>query len=466
MQVNSQGIDQHMLAVSLGVPPIKRKRGRPPKSKQVFSDNNSTSLTVTHDDLRTNDDVPLKRKRGRPRKSKPLFSGSSDSNSTSLIVKHDALLPASDDIPLKRKRGRPRKSKPVFSGSSDSNSTSLIVKHDALLPASDDIPLKRKRGRPRKSKPVFSGSSDSNSTSLIVTHDALLPSSDDIPLKRKRGRPRKTKPVFSGSLDSNALLQRNDDILLKRKRGRPRKTGESLKQATRVEETETQTSSVSVGSLDAECKESKTKEKPVKRPTSSKLHSKKRNPKRYRTKEEVHQLLERCGVSDLDKVCKCLKAGIMNGHIHLVPSDEDPSGVHGLDQVIAKGVCNVCSGKVKATLRQLLYQGDIGWDYEDGSPDAKVFCTNDCGGMYVGGFCNGKVHMDGGKFYNHCIECPDFGVCIYDYRNIHCTTCGNHYFCSIFDEPFCPDCACSSDSDKQESIDLAIVPLLRAALRQ
>ena len=60
--------------------------------------------------------------------------------------------------------------------------------------------------------------------------------------------------------------------------------------------------------------------------------------------------------------------------------------------------------------------------------------------------CEGEPRFDSGKFHNHCVECPGFGMCIYDYREAHCDRwllfcmlmtelssqcffrCGHHYF--------------------------------------
>lgn len=59
--------------------------------------------------------------------------------------------------------------------------------------------------------------------------------------------------------------------------------------------------------------------------------------------------------------------------------------------------------------------------------------------MYLTGLCEGNPDLDSGKFHNHCIECDDFGVCIHDYRESHCTHCGEHYFegLSGFSCPHC-----------------------------
>jgi hypothetical protein len=49
--------------------------------------------------------------------------------------------------------------------------------------------------------------------------------------------------------------------------------------------------------------------------------------------------------------------------------------------------------------------------------------------MYVTGLCQGSPSLDSGKFHNHCTQCPEFGVCIGDYREAHCGNCGKHWFC-------------------------------------
>ena len=34
--------------------------------------------------------------------------------------------------------------------------------------------------------------------------------------------------------------------------------------------------------------------------------------------------------------------------------------------------------------------------------------------------CEGEPRFDDGKFHNHCTKCPGFGMCIDDYREVHC----------------------------------------------
>jgi len=88
---------------------------------------------------------------------------------------------------------------------------------------------------------------------------------------------------------------------------------------------------------------------------------------------------------------------------------------------------------VVCTVRHALKQRSSGGiDYCDGGEGGAVKCDNeDCGeGNYLTRLCMGlkEAHYDSGKFHNHCWKCPDFGECIFDYRNDHCDLCGDHYF--------------------------------------
>ena len=85
----------------------------------------------------------------------------------------------------------------------------------------------------------------------------------------------------------------------------------------------------------------------------------------------------------------------------------------------------------EATIADVLDQPVYGGhDYEDGGQEGAVQCE-DCCGMYVTGLCNGRPSFDSGKFHNHCVECPDFGQCIGDYREQHCMDCGKHWFAGM-----------------------------------
>ena len=136
-------------------------------------------------------------------------------------------------------------------------------------------------------------------------------------------------------------------------------------------------------------------------------------------KEAVNQLFRDAGV-DPNKVNKCLKAGVLNGH---VPLTEE--GTINLDQVLLKSGCNCCSKELTCTIRDALYQIEYGGnEYEDGGEHAAVQCNNEeefdgdgCGGNFITGLCNGNIHFDSGKFHNHCGKCANFGHCIGDYRS-------------------------------------------------
>lgn len=148
--------------------------------------------------------------------------------------------------------------------------------------------------------------------------------------------------------------------------------------------------------------------------------------KRNLTRKQVHDLLQKHGLDNPESVCACLKEGIRKGFIPLTP----PGVGDGLDVVIATGKCLVCGEhEIKATIRDVLYQGDVGYDYEDGAPDSKIRCPEeDCCGYYVASMCSGKPNLDTGKFYNHCTLCSAFGRCLGDYREAHCPACNRHYF--------------------------------------
>lgn len=173
---------------------------------------------------------------------------------------------------------------------------------------------------------------------------------------------------------------------------------------------------------------------------------------------EVDRRLEALGVS-AGSASKCTKAAILKGIIEI--KGEDPQE---LEQVICSEQSDECGHVMKATVGDLLKQPDYaGLDYEDGLQEATVTCgVDDCeeGRTYVTGICKGEFRFDSGKFHNHCMECPGFGVCIYDYREAHCDGCGKHYFAGNQGFP-CPRCKPNKwerrmyggDSDEYDSDD-------------
>lgn len=172
--------------------------------------------------------------------------------------------------------------------------------------------------------------------------------------------------------------------------------------------------------------------------------------KKYRTQKQVHNLLKKLGISEPESVCACLKEGIRKFFINLLPPEEDPEGEHGLDQVIVSNTCLVCGEyKIKATIRDVLNQGDVGDDYEEGAPDSKIRCpSDDCCRYYVSNMCTGTPKLDAGKFYNHCTMCPCFGRCIGDYREVHCPDCKKHYFSGLSSFA-CPNCERKNNGEAQ-----------------
>jgi len=145
------------------------------------------------------------------------------------------------------------------------------------------------------------------------------------------------------------------------------------------------------------------------------------------TCDQVHLLMvKRLGLSaeEADQANPCFKRGVLKGHIKLLEGTS-------LDTVIYTGRCICCSASHEATIGAVLDQPVYGGnDYEDGGQEGAIQCE-DCCGMYVTGLCEGNPSFDSGKFHNHCVECPDFGRCIGDYREAHCPDCGGHWFAGM-----------------------------------
>ena len=137
---------------------------------------------------------------------------------------------------------------------------------------------------------------------------------------------------------------------------------------------------------------------------------------------------------DPTKINKCLKAGVLNGH---VPLTEE--GTIDLDQVLLKSGCNCCSKELTCTIREALHQIEYGGnEYEDGGESAAIQCRDEdeegCGGNFITGLCNGQFSFDCGKFHNHCTKCPNFGHCLGDYRAM-CNGKGRGGWMGEWDEP-------------------------------
>ena len=150
---------------------------------------------------------------------------------------------------------------------------------------------------------------------------------------------------------------------------------------------------------------------------------------RFASCEEVHEFLELAGVPNPKRVNACLKAGMLGGYVKCPPADSGVDAAKAwLDDIILEDDCILCGASHTACVRDVLRQPTYaGLDYEDGGQNGAVQCEG-CTGMYVTGLCRGKGQLDSGKGHNHCLECPDFGECVGDYRNAHCRRCGDHYF--------------------------------------
>jgi len=139
---------------------------------------------------------------------------------------------------------------------------------------------------------------------------------------------------------------------------------------------------------------------------------------------DIDRMLEALGV-DPKTASLCTKAAIMRGHIKLSGEEGD------LEQVVHEDK-GECGHLIKATLGDLLKQPDYS-NYDYDLKNVTVICKkcgedNMEGRTYVTNICEGEPRFDDGKFHNHCTKCPGFGMCIDDYREVHCDRCGHHYF--------------------------------------
>ena len=168
--------------------------------------------------------------------------------------------------------------------------------------------------------------------------------------------------------------------------------------------------------------------------------------------DEVHALLVQRGLvtaDEAERVNPCLKKGILLGHVTIA---EDAT----LETPLHTGECVCCSSELVCTIGDALWQTTYaGCDYEDGGENGAVQCE-DCCGNYITALCTNEPHFDSGKFHNHCTACPDFGECIFDYRNQHCHDCGSHYFAGMSGFA-CPDCG-GGDGHRAKAVPLKDLP--------
>jgi len=156
---------------------------------------------------------------------------------------------------------------------------------------------------------------------------------------------------------------------------------------------------------------------------------------------DVDQLLQKIGVKRTSKVSLCLKAAIFNGYVKLRGNASDLKTV--VYSTEAQDFCP-CGNTFVATLDNIMYQPDVGgYDQEElNLATVRCGCADKCANkdcdvnslfpsphaIYITNICNGNPSVTTGKFHNHCDECPNFGLCIGDYRESHCLSCHEHFF--------------------------------------
>lgn len=77
--------------------------------------------------------------------------------------------------------------------------------------------------------------------------------------------------------------------------------------------------------------------------------------------DAVDAILRNSGVEDVSRVNQCLKAGIVRGFIPKI-GDKSKGEKIDLDAVLCEGRCQACSNTLVCTVRDALYQPNVGWD--------------------------------------------------------------------------------------------------------
>jgi len=167
---------------------------------------------------------------------------------------------------------------------------------------------------------------------------------------------------------------------------------------------------------------------------------------------QVDELLRNVGVLRTSKVSLCVKAAIFNGHIDVNENLLNLKTV--ILEIVDENYCP-CRKTFTATLENLMYQPDHGgYDREElNLATVKCSCASGCSNkdcdvnslfpsphaIYVTNICKGSPTVTTGHYHNHCDECPNFGMCIGDYRESHCLSCHEHFFKNGI-EGLCSNC--------------------------
>eukprot|EP01084_Bolivina_argentea_P244939 410226_1 len=150
--------------------------------------------------------------------------------------------------------------------------------------------------------------------------------------------------------------------------------------------------------------------------------------------EEVNKLLlDLDDTIDVDEISKCLKKGIAN---HLIKMDENK----GLNTVILNSKCDNCNNNLICTIKDVLYQENIGADLYGPNSNERIERQGCKCGNVVAGMCTGDIRIEPGECYHHCDECENMGICLNSHTQGHCFNCGQHYFWGRTHELNCDKC--------------------------
>eukprot|EP01129_Flabellula_baltica_P017192 TRINITY_DN9453_c0_g1_i1.p1 TRINITY_DN9453_c0_g1~~TRINITY_DN9453_c0_g1_i1.p1 ORF type:complete len:383 (-),score=90.03 TRINITY_DN9453_c0_g1_i1:53-1171(-) len=129
----------------------------------------------------------------------------------------------------------------------------------------------------------------------------------------------------------------------------------------------------------------------------------------------VIKALKNCGITEVDKISRCLFAAIGRSQISL----SDKSSLH---HIICSDICDGCGLTIEVDLNTVLYQPDVA----TGENSGPVECLECFTKYYITGMCTGEFHLTK-QDHNHCTECKGCGTCIGDRTLRHCQLCGKHY---------------------------------------
>lgn len=135
----------------------------------------------------------------------------------------------------------------------------------------------------------------------------------------------------------------------------------------------------------------------------------------HMVEEDVVRLV---GVERAPTVSWCTKQALVEGYFTVKG---------GLDGMIYDFDCPTCHARGEVTLRDLLFQPDLGLQ-ENASAFRGAFQCQHCHHpSFVTGMCVAQPRLVESQEHSHCRLCYEYGVCLPDRSWVHCKLCSNHF---------------------------------------